>query len=167
MIIKPSDFVQLSARDAEFDDASGVSVATVRGVGTDTAISGGPRTLMGRKLEKADAWVTPSTEVGSLEEMRRQGGRAGSWDQFEANRRLFNVKSNFDEDQYTTRLDKSEFSYADKARAARLAREIERKSSRNVHVMEERGHVRTHHQRPNPSVVCGTPCVCATMCVCV
>jgi len=50
---------------------------------------------------------------------------AAHWDQFEANKRLFNVSSNFDENLYTIPLDKTKMSNEQIARPERLAREIE------------------------------------------
>jgi len=111
VVIKPEDLVQLCAKDAEFDDTNDTSGQAVQGIGTDTAISKTKLgTLVNRKLEKADAWVSPNAAVGGLEEMSRGRGKSGQWDQFEANRRLFNVESSFDEDQYTTPLNRREFS---------------------------------------------------------
>lgn len=49
----------------------------------------------------------------------------GSWDQFAANERLFGVKTHFDEDEYTTRLDRSAKDYKERERRAeQLAAEI-------------------------------------------
>ncbi|TKX18633.1 LsmAD domain-containing protein [Elsinoe australis] len=52
---------------------------------------------------------------------------SGSWDQFAANEKLYNVRSDYDEDMYTTSIDKSNPRYKQLAeRAERLAREMER-----------------------------------------
>lgn len=49
----------------------------------------------------------------------------GAWDQFETNRRLFGTESTWDENLYTTKLDKSDPDYKKKEREAdRLAAEI-------------------------------------------
>ena len=61
------------------------------------------------------------------------------WDQFEANHRKFGVKTSFNEDQYTTKLDKSKAKIS-VAEAARIAAEIESAKTSNVHLAEERGH---------------------------
>lgn len=64
------------------------------------------------------------------------------WDQFEANERLFGATSNYDENIYTTRIDRSDPSYKRKeAEAARIAREIETSDTSNPHMKEERGQV--------------------------
>jgi len=67
-------------------------------------------------------------------------GRIGEWDQFQANQELFNVKGTFDENLYTTELDKSQIDSKKIAEAERLAREIENTATTNVHLAEERGH---------------------------
>ena len=49
----------------------------------------------------------------------------GSWDQFAANERLFGVKTHFDENEYTTQLDRSAKDYKERERRAeQLAAEI-------------------------------------------
>jgi len=44
----------------------------------------------------------------------------GSWDQFAVNEKLFGVKTQFDEDLYTTKIDRSAADYKDKERRAQL-----------------------------------------------
>ena len=56
--------------------------------------------------------------------------------------RLFNVTSSFDENLYTTPLDKGSLSMEQRAHAERMAAEIEGKSSSNIHMREERNMVR-------------------------
>jgi hypothetical protein len=90
--------------------------------------------LQGRELEGvSNAWLDPSTST-SLE----SSGNAG-WDQFEANRRLFNVQSSYDENLYTKKLDVNKLSLEAVERAERIAREIEGNIADNVHLREERG----------------------------
>ena len=50
--------------------------------------------------------------------------------------RLFNVTSTFDENLYTTPLDKGSLSMEQRAHAERMAAEIEGKSSSNIHMRE-------------------------------
>ena len=65
---------------------------------------------------------------------------SGAWDQFEANEQRFGLKSDYDENIYTTRIDKSDPLYTMReAEAARIAREIEGGTTTNSHVREERG----------------------------
>jgi hypothetical protein len=65
-------------------------------------------------------------------------GSIGKWDQFHANEKLFNVKSSFDENLYTTELDKSKLHTKQILKAERLAREIEGSVSANLHIQQER-----------------------------
>jgi PAB1-binding protein PBP1 len=52
-------------------------------------------------------------------------GSNGAWDQFAVNEKLFGVKTNFDEDLYTTKLDRSAADYKERERKAQqIANEI-------------------------------------------
>lgn len=63
-----------------------------------------------------------------------------SWDQFRTNEEKFNVKSDYDESAYTTRIDKSHPQYREREMdAQRVAREIEGSTAQNTHRREERG----------------------------
>ena len=75
--------------------------------------------------------TTPST-TGGLQ------GSIGTWDQFQANEELFNVQASFDENMYTTELDKSALDSSKIQRAEQLAKEIEGTASSNIHVQQER-----------------------------
>lgn len=64
----------------------------------------------------------------------------GAWDQFQANEQKFGLRTDYDENIYTTRIDKGNPRYRQQeAEAARIAREIEGTSAENAHVREERG----------------------------
>lgn len=64
----------------------------------------------------------------------------GEWDQFKANEQRFGVTSDYDENIYTTRIDKSHpLHRMREAEAERIAREIEGDTSTNAHIREERG----------------------------
>jgi len=53
------------------------------------------------------------------------GAKSASWDQFAVNEKLFGVKTNFDEDAYTTRLDRSAADFKERERKAqKIANEI-------------------------------------------
>ncbi len=83
-------------------------------------------------------WVPDaSTEIdGSLE---KSSGDTGTWDQFAVNERLFGTKTDYDENIYTTSIDKSHPLYKERAAVAdRKAREIERSAPVTAHVAEER-----------------------------
>lgn len=91
------------------------------------------------------AWV-PDTgfEVdGSLEKSSGSGSGSknsgASWDQFAENERLFGLRTDYDENIYTTTIDKSHPQYKERLAAAeRKAREIERSLPTTSHVAEER-----------------------------
>jgi hypothetical protein len=78
--------------------------------------------------------VLESLEDGSLESGLGSGGNSGgSWDQFAANEKLFGLKTDFDEELYTTRLDRSAPDYKDREKwAIEKANEIQRVSN-SVH----------------------------------
>lgn len=66
-------------------------------------------------------------------------GRAG-WDQFAANEKLFGVTTDFDEELYTTKLDRTGSDFkAREQQAIQIANEIQQSVSNNVHMREERG----------------------------
>jgi hypothetical protein len=104
------------------------------GFRTDSDISGN-LAMRERTLQR---WEPAAHEVNmSLES---SAGDTAGWDQFEANERLFGAKTNYDENIYTTRIDRSDPTYREKhAEAARIAREIEGQDHENAHMREERG----------------------------
>lgn len=62
-----------------------------------------------------------------------------AWNQFTANEKLFGVRTGFDEELYTTKLDRSGADFAEREkRAQALANEIMRGVTNNPHIMEER-----------------------------
>lgn len=95
---------------------------------TDTDISGTGTSRDQRELKR---WGMGDITGGGLEdglEGNSSGGRGkgGAWDQFAVNERLFGTKTNYQEEIYTTRLDKSGADYkAREAKAARIAEEIQ------------------------------------------
>nr|XP_018261305.1 uncharacterized protein I303_05742 [Kwoniella dejecticola CBS 10117]OBR83463.1 hypothetical protein I303_05742 [Kwoniella dejecticola CBS 10117] len=62
------------------------------------------------------------------------------WDQFETNERLFGAKTDYQEELYTTKLNKNGVDYKKREKEAdRLAGEIMGTVSKNAHIQEERG----------------------------
>lgn len=103
------------------------------GFRTDTAISnhrfGNERPLQ--------PWV-PDPEV-ALDGGLESANNRGAWDQFAANERLFGLKTDYDENIYTTSIDTSHPEYQRRAaQAERKAKEIERSLPTDAHVAEER-----------------------------
>jgi PAB1-binding protein PBP1 len=63
----------------------------------------------------------------------------GVWDQFAENERRFGIKTDYDENIYTTTIDKNHPQYKQRiAEADKKAREIISKTAFNAHVAEER-----------------------------
>jgi PAB1-binding protein PBP1 len=88
--------------------------------------------LAGNK--KGDASAAASDVTGG-----KMSGSIGQWDQFKANKELFNVNATFDENVYTTQLDTSQLDAKKMAEAERIAKEIENTATKNIHMAEERG----------------------------
>ncbi|KAJ7650284.1 hypothetical protein FB45DRAFT_887476 [Roridomyces roridus] len=66
-------------------------------------------------------------------------GSKGQWDQFNVNEKLFGVRTSFDEDAYTTKLDRSAPDFKERERKAqRIANEIIGAGTNNAHIAEER-----------------------------
>lgn len=64
---------------------------------------------------------------------------SGPWDQFAANEKLFGLQTDYDENMYTTAIDKNHPQYKERMAAAdKKAREIERSAAATSHVAEER-----------------------------
>lgn len=61
------------------------------------------------------------------------------WDQFETNAALFGVKSTFDEELYTTKLERGPQMRDLERKAVRIAKEMEGEETLDLHMAEERG----------------------------
>ncbi|KAI1797138.1 LsmAD domain-containing protein [Ganoderma leucocontextum] len=116
---------------------------------TDTDISNTgarrERELQAWQPESADANGAPAPASGptnsrNVDELTFGPGASGaSWDQFAVNEKLFGVKAGFDEDLYTTKLDRNAPDFKEKEkRAQQLANEIMSSTVNNAHVAEER-----------------------------
>lgn len=104
---------------------------------TDSCISQSRHIEVERQLER---WV-PDDDVPECPELDNifEGHWNRGWDQFEANETLFGVKSTFDEDLYTTKLERGPQMSELEKEAVRIAREIEGEHTRDLHLAEERG----------------------------
>ncbi|KAG9788861.1 hypothetical protein KCU88_g1672, partial [Aureobasidium melanogenum] len=103
------------------------------GFQTDADISGN-QNRGERMLQK---WVPEGPENVDLS---LESSNTESWDQFTVNSQLFGAKSTYDENLYTTTIDRNSPSYKRReAEAERIAREIEAAASANPHIREERG----------------------------
>lgn len=104
---------------------------------TDSAISSG-KAQGERTLQR---WVpdAPEDVDTSLESGRMKTSTGAVWDQFAENERRFGLTTDYDENIYTTTIDKSHPQYKQRvAEAEKKAREIERSTTNNAHVAEER-----------------------------
>lgn len=98
----------------------------------DTDISGNTA-MPERDLQRWEPSTTADSGL-SLE------SSSGPWDQFQVNEQRFGLKSDYDENIYTTRIDRSRPDYRQReAEARRIAQEIEGSSTTNNHTREERG----------------------------
>lgn len=102
------------------------------GFRTDTDISGN----LAFRERTLQPWISPAENDVDLS----IDSSAEPWDQFRANELKFGLKTDYDENIYTTRIDRSTPQYRQQAAAAkRLAREIERNPTGIAHSREERG----------------------------
>ncbi|KAJ6619738.1 hypothetical protein B0H10DRAFT_2024730 [Mycena sp. CBHHK59/15] len=87
--------------------------------------------------------AAPGTQFGGLVDDDTFGpGAKGQWDQFNVNEKLFGVKTSFDEDAYTTKLDRSAPDFKERERKAqRIANEIIGAGTSNPHIAEERNQI--------------------------
>ncbi|KAL1304719.1 hypothetical protein AAFC00_003666 [Neodothiora populina] len=99
---------------------------------TDAEISG----IKNIREKELQPWQPgPDTDV----DLSLDASGMGTWDQFAANEKLYNVRSDYDENLYTTTIDRSNPRYKQlEAEAKRIANEIERSEPVNAHVAEER-----------------------------
>lgn len=82
-------------------------------------------------------WIPDASDGldGSLE----ASSSSGPWDQFAANEKLFGLKTDYDENMYTTAINKTHPQFRERMAAAeRKAKEIERSAPVTAHVAEER-----------------------------
>ncbi|KIJ50986.1 hypothetical protein M422DRAFT_44208 [Sphaerobolus stellatus SS14] len=109
---------------------------------TDTDIS---QTSRGGRERELQAWqpdpTAPLLPLGPRGDEATFGAASnGGWDQFAANERMFGVRTSFDEDLYTTKLDRSGPDFKERERKAQaIANEIMGQVSSNPHIAEERG----------------------------
>ncbi|KAI6249872.1 hypothetical protein HI914_01067 [Erysiphe necator] len=123
---------EISSNGNKFETTPSGNLGTFR---TDVAISGG-RYQCERTLQR---WVsdTPDESDGSLETSLNK--QSGTWDQFAENKRLFGLTTDYNENIYTTAIDRNHPQYKQRvAEADRKAKEIERSTTNNPHVAEER-----------------------------
>lgn len=95
---------------------------------TDADISGRAE-IKERELHRWNPDDHNNETFGNLEESASglEGNGNGSWDQFAVNEKLFGVRTDFDEEIYTTKLDRSAPDFKDREKKAiEKANEIQR-----------------------------------------
>ncbi|EYU45878.1 hypothetical protein MIMGU_mgv1a020926mg [Erythranthe guttata] len=104
---------------------------------TDSYISQSRHVDAGRELEP---WMPDENDpsCAGLDDIFNNPWNRG-WDQFEANAALFGVTSTFNEELYTTKLERGPQTRELEREAMRIAREIEGEETRDLHLAEERG----------------------------
>ncbi|EKX32153.1 hypothetical protein GUITHDRAFT_121685 [Guillardia theta CCMP2712] len=116
LTINCENFVQMFAKDVELCKEK--KTGNARGFATDTEISSGS-SVASKELEKFQ--FDEKNEFATIQ----LDSNSQDWDQFEQNRQKFGVTSNYHEDLYTTKLDKSKLTLEQQRAAERIAAEIE------------------------------------------
>ncbi|KAG0454508.1 hypothetical protein HPP92_023800 [Vanilla planifolia] len=140
IIIPAREFVQIIAKNVPLssDEFSNSNARDRRkDFMIDSVISRSNIVDVERELER---W-TPDVDDPECPELDNifDGTWNRNWDQFETNETLFGVKSTFNEEFYTTKLDRGPQTRDREREASRIAREIEGEESHDLHIAEERG----------------------------
>ncbi|KAH6826634.1 hypothetical protein C2S53_014891 [Perilla frutescens var. hirtella] len=140
LIIPATDLVQVIAKDVPVTRdgfTNELQHEKQSELMTDSCISQSRHVELGRELER---WVPDEDDPGCPElDNIFDGPWNRGWDQFEVNKTLFGVKSTFDEELYTTKLDRGPQMRELEREALRIAREIEGEQTLDLHLAEERG----------------------------
>ncbi|XP_057504700.1 polyadenylate-binding protein-interacting protein 4-like [Actinidia eriantha] len=140
LIIPAKELVQITAtgvsvtRDGFTNDLQHVKQQDIM---LDSSISQSRHGEAERQLER---WV-PDEDNPQCPELENifDGNWNRGWDQFKANAALFGVKSTFDEELYTTKLERGPQTRELEREALRIAMEIEGEETQDLHLAEERG----------------------------
>ncbi|RDX76156.1 Polyadenylate-binding protein-interacting protein 4 [Mucuna pruriens] len=140
LIIPAKDLVQVTAQDVAItrDGLPNESHHdTHQEIMVDSLISQSRHIELGRELQP---WVPDEDDpqCPELENIFDDHWNRG-WDQFATNKALFGVKSTFNEELYTTKLEKGPQTRDLEKQALRIAREIEGEETQDLHLAEERG----------------------------
>ncbi|KAG6481868.1 polyadenylate-binding protein-interacting protein 4-like [Zingiber officinale] len=138
MIVPARELVQLLAKEVSLDEfTSGLSNEKGKDLLIDSVISHSHHLETERELTP---WI-PDGDDPECPELENifDGTLDRKWDQFETNAALFGVKSTFNEELYTTKLEKGPQMKELEKVASRIAREIEGQEAHDFHQAEERG----------------------------
>ncbi|KAM6585350.1 hypothetical protein CsatB_012352 [Cannabis sativa] len=140
LIIPSKELVQVIAKDVSVTSDGFLDEAQCekqQELMIDSVISQSRQVELERELEP---WI-PDEDDPQCPELENifDGHWNRGWDQFTANEALFGVKSTFDEELYTTKLERGPKTRELEKEAQRIAREIEGEDTRDLHLAEERG----------------------------
>ncbi|KAK7402246.1 hypothetical protein VNO78_14357 [Psophocarpus tetragonolobus] len=140
LIIPAKDLVQVTAQDVAITREGLLNEShhdIHQELMVDSLISQSRHVDLGRELKP---WV-PDEDDPRCPELENifDGHWNRGWDQFETNETLFGVKSTFNEELYTTKLEKGPQTRELEKQALRIAREIEGEETLDLHLAEERG----------------------------
>ncbi|KAI9928641.1 hypothetical protein ASPWEDRAFT_36403 [Aspergillus wentii DTO 134E9] len=137
MAFDVKDIVDIAVANVSTADVTAKTAnGAASGFRTDVDISGN-LAIRERTLKR---WEPAAEDEVDMSLESTDSSTAMGWDQFETNTRLFGAVSSYDENLYTTRIDRSDPTYKRKeAEAARIAQEIEGTDVVNSHMREERG----------------------------
>lgn len=141
LIIPAKEFVQVSAKGVPVtrDELSQeFQHEKLQELMLDSNISQSRHVEVERELEP---WIPDETDprCPELENIFDDPWNKRGWNQFETNETLFGVKSTFDEELYTTKLERGPRMDELEKKALRIAREIEGEDTQDLHLAEERG----------------------------
>lgn len=78
---------------------------------------------------------------------------SGEWNQFEANEKLFGIKSKFDMDEYTTPIDTTASDYLKRyEQSNKIANEIVNEKTTDLHRLEERGIFKNNGEQTDEAI---------------
>jgi hypothetical protein len=122
LLILAKDLVELSADDVDVDRRF-PHPSTAEAWKTDADISGSASPSANRPLQRWEAAPDISSVAGGLEDNAKPSSRV--WDQFLVNERLFGTKSDYEEELYTTKIDRTAKDFKEREkRAMQIAQEI-------------------------------------------
>ncbi|MCJ1271313.1 hypothetical protein MMC22_011213 [Lobaria immixta] len=133
------EVIHLAVEGVGFGSQDDSQNGSSTGFRTDTDISGNP-TVRERSLQRWEPSVGAGEPIAGAGDDLSLQQSDGPWDQFQANEQKFGLKSDYDENIYTTMIDRSNPLYAQReAEAQRIAQEIVGTTADNAHMREERG----------------------------
>lgn len=145
---KPSPIVSVPTSSAAATTAKGkdsfrtdVDITGVR-VEADSSSNGRQLRRWADEVEESEALESSPSTFGKPvnNTTTSTGGNKNAWDQFKTNERLFGAKTDYDEEIYTTKLDRSAKDFKERERKANaLAQQILSGTTSNPHIAEERG----------------------------